>query len=305
MPLSSSLDPLSYHPGPGTSRERWKTNLEQGDGEHFLTLGHAQAWALIGTNEARRMNFTRAAMSCARLIRLIQMMGLHRLDDPMSEDNPVAPTIAPPKSWLELEERRRVFWGAFCIDSHASITTGWPCLLDPSDITTHLPASEEAFNTGKEEETTTLQNSLNGFAYSTFAGAVINCHIFNLMLKHVHRQNLDDRPEDIEYGPFWNRHRDLDNMLSTSFMFLPERFRLPKQIRNPVAVHKNLNLHACVICLHIAACDRADRYNLPDQLKEISNTRLKTAALEIVNIMKLTSHINGYVCMTTTLYSFL
>lgn len=33
-----------------------------------------------------------------------------------------------------LPERRRVFWGAFAIDSHASISTGWPCLIDPDDV---------------------------------------------------------------------------------------------------------------------------------------------------------------------------
>lgn len=63
------------------------------------------------------------------------MMGLHRLDSTLSEDDiPMAPMITPSKSWVELEERRRLFWGAFCIDSYASISTGWPNMIDPNQV---------------------------------------------------------------------------------------------------------------------------------------------------------------------------
>lgn len=48
------------------------------------------------------MWFTRAAMSAARCIKLLHMMGLHRLDDPDSIHE-MAPTLAPPKDWTELE----------------------------------------------------------------------------------------------------------------------------------------------------------------------------------------------------------
>lgn len=84
------------------------------------------------------------------------MMGLHRLDDEPGAGE-LTPTIVPPKDWTELEgmrtyisklsdktdrvanyppplERRRIFWGAFCIDSHASITTGWPTLIDYKEV---------------------------------------------------------------------------------------------------------------------------------------------------------------------------
>lgn len=105
----------------------------RGEGEHFLTVAHAQAWALVATDEARCMWFTRAAMSTARCIKLIHMMGLHRLDDPGAAAE-MAPTIAPPRDWTELEERRRVFWGAYCVDSHASISTGWPSLIDMTEV---------------------------------------------------------------------------------------------------------------------------------------------------------------------------
>lgn len=78
------------------------------------------------------MLFTRAAMSSARSIRLAHMMGLHRLDGP--SDDTVPPTLLPPKDWVELEERRRTFWGIFCLDSHCSVSTGWPHLIDGAEV---------------------------------------------------------------------------------------------------------------------------------------------------------------------------
>lgn len=163
-------------------------------------------------------------------------------------------------------------------------------------MTTHLPCSEEAFNQCKEEKASTLSEVFDGASYSAFAGTAIVCHIFNRILKHVHRPKPTDHPENPEYGPFWNRHREMDNLLSSTFMFLPERFRLPKNIRDPIAVSTNLNLHAAVICLHQAACEKSDEFNLRGDIKMVSKVRLLAAAQEIVNIVKVTSHINaGYV----------
>jgi hypothetical protein len=61
------------------------------------------------------------------------MMGLNRLDDGSGGDR-IASTLQPSTDWTELEERRRVYWGAFCVDSHASISTGWPTLINANDV---------------------------------------------------------------------------------------------------------------------------------------------------------------------------
>ncbi|GJN66663.1 binuclear zinc transcription factor [Purpureocillium lilacinum] len=259
----------------------------KGHGEHFITIAHAQTWALVAAFEAKCMFFTRASTSCARCVRLTQMMGLDRLDG-NSEDQP--PALGPTTSWAELEERRRVMWGAFAIDSHASISTGWACLIDPNNISTRLPASEEAFSSGQEETAPFLEDVFNGAAYSGFAGAIVICQIFRSILQHVHRCKPTDRPDDMMEGAWWKRHRDLDNKLSNAFMFLPEQLRLPQCVRDPSAVHTNLNLHAAVIALHHAAIEKQQIHNLPESVKQSSLCRLRTSAEEIVNIVKMTSH---------------
>ncbi|RYP45178.1 hypothetical protein DL768_008451 [Monosporascus sp. mg162] len=261
----------------------------KGYGEHFITVAHAQAWCLIATDEAKSMMFTRAAMSCSRAVRLVQMMGLHRLDCPPEE---VAPTLVPPKDWAELEERRRVFWGIFCIDSHCSISTGWPHLIDTSEVTTHLPSSKAAFHAGIETETCSIHDIFKGTRHSSFASAVLVCHLFNRIMKHVQHPKQDDNPDNYEYGQYWERHRDIDNTISNVFMFLPETARLPGNYRDPTAVTTNLNLHTCVICLHHPAIDRIETHKLPDHIKKLSHDRLSTAAQEIVNIIRSTGHMS-------------
>lgn len=112
-------------------------------------------------------------------------------------------------------------------------------------------------------------------------------------MKHANRSQPGDCGENFEYGKYWNRHRELDNLLSGAFMFLPERFRLPQNVRDPVAVHTNLHLHAAVICLHNSAYEMANEHNLPQHLKSMIKTRLLSASNEVVNIVKLTSHTNA------------
>ncbi|KAI0597688.1 fungal-specific transcription factor domain-containing protein [Biscogniauxia sp. FL1348] len=288
--LASAMEP-KYEPYHDIFYRRARQYAEsdelKGYGEHFITVAHAQAWSIIGTYEARALMFTRAAMSCSRAVRLIQMMGLHQLDCPQGDR---VPTLLPPRDWAELEERRRTFWGIFCIDSHASISTGWPHLIDATEITTHLPATESAFYSGEEEETCSLHDAFNGKTYSSFAGNILVCHVFNRILKHVYHSRVDDQPDNYEHGEYWKRHRDIDNMLSSAFMFLPESSRLPENQRNPVAVHTNLNLHASVICLHHSAMEKIDAHKLPESAKIASQARLRMSAQEIINIVKLISH---------------
>ena len=164
-------------------------------------------------------------------------------------------------------------------------------MADRQQITTHLPCPEEAFANGVEEKTATLREAFLGSGYSVFAGNVVICHIFTRLLSHAHRPMPGDRPDDPEFGPFWKRHRELDNMLSNAFMFMPERFRLPMNLREPTAVQANLNLHGAVICLHMAGREKADKFKLGG-LGQASRARALTAAQEIIDIMKATNMAN-------------
>ncbi len=141
--------------------------------------------------------------------------------------------------------------------------------------------------------TCSLQDAFKGGNYSSFASAVIVCHLFSRILKHTQHRKQNDNPDNYEYGEYWQRHRDIDNAIYSAFMFLPEAFRLPQNHRDTTAVHTNLNLHAATICLHHAAIERIDRYKFPNDIKKLSLDRFSMAAQEIVNIVKLTNNFNS------------
>lgn len=157
----------------------------------------------------------------------------------------------------------------------------------PQQTTTRLPASEDAFNTGSYEASPTLQEAFGGSSYSSFASMAVIGYLFNELLNHVHRSKVSDRPDDLQDGPYWKRHREIDNNLDDAFMFLPDKFRLPTNITETVALQVNLSIHASVLCLHSAACDAVKKHGLDKRLGERSRVRRLNAAREIVNIMRL------------------
>ncbi|KAL7933914.1 hypothetical protein V8C35DRAFT_302753 [Trichoderma chlorosporum] len=269
------------------ARQYAETDEMKDEGEHFITIPHAQTWALITCYEARAMLYTRASMSAARCCRLVQMLALDKIDS-LDDNFPV--TLGPPLDWTELEERRRVFWVAFSIDAQGSIATGWPSLIHPEDIMTRLPASEEAFASGQEEITPHLDEVLKGAPYGGFSGSLVLNHILKAIMSHVHLIKPSDQAEDVMNGAFWKRHRRLDNQLSCLFMFMPNRFRLPDNLQDPLATYINLNFHASVICLHHVALEIIEKKSLDGSLRKDSLRLLRNAAEEIVGIVKMTSH---------------
>ena len=113
------------------SRQYMEADTMKGHGDVFVSIQHAQTWALVAFYEARMLLFTRSAISVANCVRLCHMMGLDRLD---GDHVNMPPALGPPLTWAELEERRRIFWGVFAADSHCCISTGWPTLIDSDDV---------------------------------------------------------------------------------------------------------------------------------------------------------------------------
>ncbi|KAL8825566.1 MAG: hypothetical protein Q9170_007746 [Blastenia crenularia] len=263
----------------------------KGLGESFVTVAHAQAWVLIATYEFQMMFFPRAWASVGRAVRLVLMMGLNRLDGTGLD---VKQVLAPARDWTEKEERRRVFWMAFCTDRYASMGTGWPVAIDERDIITNLPANEENYEKSIPEETVSLSASMTpeGAArMSPMAGVSYMAHVFGKNLAHLHRPGTDDKDDDLQ-GEFWKRHRQLDNILLKTSLSLPAHLRLPAGIRNPNSVFLNMCIHTSTICLHQAALFKAELKNLPSSVFEQSSTRCLLAATEVANIMRLISHLD-------------
>lgn len=73
-------------------------------------------------------------MTIGRMVRLVQMLLLHRLDDQGRSAEPTRYILPPPQDFIELEERRRTFWVAFHGDRWSSAGTGWAMLIQEKDV---------------------------------------------------------------------------------------------------------------------------------------------------------------------------
>ncbi|SPQ18990.1 ab5cb6e1-dc4a-4ab5-8fb7-b368c540dc5c [Thermothielavioides terrestris] len=263
----------------------------KGYGEHIISTAHVQTHILLASYEFKWMYFPRAWMSTGSGVRLAQMIGLHRLDGAGLD---VKQCLPPPRDWTEREERRRTFWMAFCLDRFASIGTGWPMTIDEKDILTNLPASDEAFEFSRPDQTTTLSDAMSPAGagkLTPFGGVVLMACLFGRNLVHLHRPDVDDRDHDLN-GEFWKRHRQMDNILLNTSLCLPSQLKLPNGLTNTNVVFTNMCIHTSTICLHQAAIFKADKNRLPASVSSESKVRCITAANEIASIMRMVSHLD-------------
>lgn len=218
-------------------------------------------------------------------------MGLHRVDGAGLD---VKQCLPLPRDWTEREERRRTFWAAFCEDRYASIGTGWPMSIDERDIMTNLPASNTAFDLSRPEQTYPLSESTTpdgAGRLSAYGFIVLMACLFGRNLIHLHRPDPEANEHDLN-SAFWTRHRQMDHILLSTTMWLPEHLRLPAGLADPNVVFTNMSIHTSAICLHQAAIFKAEKNRLPQKVSAESKVRCITAANEIASIMKMISHVD-------------
>jgi hypothetical protein len=167
-------------------------------------------------------------------------------------------------------------------------------IIDEKDILTNLPASEEAFDLSRPEQTSTLEEALapsGASKISSFGGIVLMSCLFGRNLTHLHRPDADDLDNDLN-GPFWKRHRQMDNILLNTSLCLPSHLKLPDGIGTPNVIFMNMSIHTSAICLHQAAIFKAEKHNLPASVSADSKVRCITAANETASIMRNISHMD-------------
>jgi hypothetical protein len=102
-----------------------------GRGEKVQSVPHIQAEILIALYEFKTMHFPRAWLRTGRVVRLAQMITLHRIDSGVFR---VETCLSPARDFIEQEERRRTFWLTFCLDRYATTGSGWPMIIDERDV---------------------------------------------------------------------------------------------------------------------------------------------------------------------------
>ncbi|KFY91694.1 hypothetical protein V500_04513 [Pseudogymnoascus sp. VKM F-4518 (FW-2643)] len=149
--------------------------------------------------------------------------------------------LPPCNSWIEREERRRVFWNVFLMDRFCSIATGWNFSLTSADAKRRLPCEGALWEEGRPLKTPTPyfgvadktaggalpswrpeledQRQIGGFAYCIEASESLSLVTTFFLRQAVNMSN------DQDVQMWLMRFKELDLRLVQWKLFLPEEWR--------------------------------------------------------------------------------
>lgn len=255
------------------------------------------------------------------------------------EDQPQATTKAkvlirriaflpPACDWLELEERRRVFWNVFLMDRFCSIATGWNLSLTSVDVKRRLPCEGVLWEQGRIEVPTPYfgvsdqvgttskglpsalsdaddQESLGGFAYCIEATESLSL-VTSFFLQHA----IDmAKPQDVQ---MWlMRFKQLDLRLCRWKLFLPERWR-DANSRNadnnldPNLILAHITHNTAVVLLHQGiAYPSAEWQSIHTPIRLPSATSLETCLMAATEVSIIAENfLRETDCLTNPQFAF-
>lgn len=103
---------------------------EMVDSTTVSLLQLAQAWLLLTNYEFRYLGSHRAWFTAGRAFRIVPLARLHQVDS-------FSVTSLAPDTWTDMEEKRRTFWLAYCLDRFANFSNAGHLTLY-EDIVSHL-----------------------------------------------------------------------------------------------------------------------------------------------------------------------
>ncbi|CRK13909.1 hypothetical protein BN1723_014013 [Verticillium longisporum] len=202
--------------------------------------------------------------------------------------------LKPCKTWVEREERRRVFWNTFLLDRFCSIATGWNFSLTSADVKRRLPCEGALWEAGHPLQTPTpyfgvadpssgtngplpaarpegeAQDSIGGFAYCIEATESLS-----LVTSFFLQQAVDvTKPQEVQMWLL--KFKQLDLRLVQWKIFLPEQWREACALNCDGILDPNLTLahishNTAVVLLH-----QGIAYPAPDW--QTSGLRLPSAS---------------------------
>ncbi|KAJ5301958.1 hypothetical protein N7508_006821 [Penicillium antarcticum] len=193
----------------------------------------AQAWVLVVILESMRTHHRQAWMSAGRAFRLVQAMRYHEIDRPTDKGGPSAPQNG---DFIQVEERRRVFWMAYFLDHVISMRDDWPITLNEHVICTRLPALDADFQSGNHELGPFLSEAMTQPTLkvgSSFNECLILATICGRTLLQIQQYQISKAYGDTLLDSTEQR-RWLDNLLTTRLQALSQYYPSPTKAYDPL-----------------------------------------------------------------------
>ncbi|KAI5863948.1 fungal-specific transcription factor domain protein [Durotheca rogersii] len=208
-------------------------------------IEHVQSWILITFYEFARANYRRGWLSAGRVFRLVQFLKLYDLDGPKppgleGDDDPVS-----------LEEKRRTFWVAYCLDRLIGVSEGAPMTLNEEVVFTRLPCRDEDFQRGLVPQESFLVEAMSSAEirlYSPLAECVILVTICSRALSHKQIYTIESLYSNAPLD-FSSRHDWLDGMLTHRLNNLQVNHPSLTVAEDPMIIFSYMVAHSAVIYL--------------------------------------------------------
>ncbi|KAL2833688.1 fungal-specific transcription factor domain-containing protein [Aspergillus cavernicola] len=254
------------------------------EGNEHIETELAQAWVLVVTFESMRTYHRRAWMSAGRAFRLVQAMHYHKIDNPVEKRGVSSPQHG---DFIEVEERRRVFWMAYFLDHIISMRDDWPITLNEHVICTRLPASDFDFQNGHQELGPFLSEAMTEPTLkgrSSFNECLILATICGRSLLQSQRYQISKAYGDMVLD--WTEQRRwLDSLLTSRLQVLSQCYPSPTESYDPLLLFTNILAQATVIYFCKTMTESAEPIN-PSQSSDL--TTYEDRALEAcTNIIRL------------------
>ncbi|RSL62831.1 hypothetical protein CEP53_004607 [Fusarium sp. AF-6] len=210
-----------------TAKQTLESLSLQSKDPHSHDTELVQAWVLIAIYES-----------------MLQAFRFHELDMPVKDN------LTPPSevdTFVETEEKRRVFWMAYILDHLFSVRNDWPVTLNEHVICTRLPAPESKFQSGQFALGSFLSEAMTEpSASSPFNECLILATICGRSLLHDHQYKVSKAYGDL--GSEWEQQRQwLDHILMARLEILSECYPSPTEAHDPLLLFANILGYTTVV----------------------------------------------------------
>jgi Fungal specific transcription factor domain len=193
-----------------------------------------QAMVILALDTTGSVNGPPAWNLLAMITRNTVHLGL-AAESTSSMTSPIRPSIytlratvlSEPETWIEDEERRRLFWGAYILDRYATISAAFDFGLNEKEIDRRLPCDNDLFEANVPAETSWFspEGRLSYAEYRTenLGSFAFYCELLGI-ISRIHQ--FLKKPVDIgsaaDVAHWQKSYRNLDDELTSWRMSLPE-----------------------------------------------------------------------------------